>query len=345
MEAREEWRRKLADRMEARRWLPVRRVAQYLLVVVVAVGVNFLLPRAMPGGPLKAIAGQDARQLSEPARQELLAEYGLDQPLHRQLGDYLADVAHGDLGRSLRDKRCVTTRVAERLPWTLLLMGTSLVVTVVVGVLFGVLAGAARGSGGGTGSLILFVALDSMPPFWIGMLLILGFSVHWHLFPAFGAVALPSAAADGTQVFEIARRLVLPSATLVLAGVGQTYLLVRYSMLSVMGSQYILMARARGLAPGRVLFRHAFPNAVLPVHTHFMLELGWLLGGAVVVETVFSYPGVGRLLFEAVLARDYPLMQGAFLLLTLTIIGMNLLADLTYPLLDPRVRRPAAQTA
>lgn len=326
-------------------WQLSRRVAQYVLVVVVAVAINFLLPRAMPGGPLRAIAGQDARLLSEQARQELLAEYGLDRPLHAQIGDYVADLATGDLGRSLGDKRPVTTRIGERLPWTLLLMGTSLVLTAVVGVVFGVLAGAARRGGGGTGSLIVFVALDSMPPFWIGMLLILAFSVHLNLFPTFGAVALPSAGAGGVQAVEVARRLVLPATTLLLAGVGQTYLLVRYSMLSVMGSQYMVMARARGLTPGRILFRHAFPNAVLPVHTHFMLELGWLLGGAVVVETVFSYPGLGRLLFEAVLARDYPLLQGAFLLLTLTIIGMNLVADLTYPLLDPRVRRPTAKAA
>ncbi|MGH9182253.1 MAG: ABC transporter permease [Acidimicrobiales bacterium] len=321
-----------------------RRAAQYVLVVMVALSINFTLPRAMPGGPLRAIAGEEARLLSPEARQELLARYGLDRPLTTQLADYLRSVATGDLGRSLNDKRPVTTRILERLPWTLLLMGASLVVIVVVGVAFGVLSGAARTSRGGLGSLVAFLALDAMPPFWIGMLLILAFSVHLHLLPAFGAVVLDPDARGAAWLFEVARRLALPVTTLVLAGVGQTYLLVRYSMLSVMGSGYVLMARAKGLSGGRILFRHALPNAVLPVHTHVMLELGWLLGGAVVVETVFSYPGLGRMLFEAVLARDYPLLQGAFLLLTLTIIGMNLLADLTYPLLDPRVRRETATT-
>lgn len=308
-------------------------------MLAVALSVNFGLPRAMPGGPIRAIAGEDARFLPEESRRRILAEYGLDRPLHVQLGDYLAGVATGDLGQSLADKRPVTTRILERLPWTLLLMGTSLLIISVTGIFFGLLAGAGRERNRGAGGLATFLALDAMPPFWIGMLLLLAFSVHLNLFPTFGATSLSPDLDTAGRLLAIGRRLVLPAATLVLAGVGHTYLLVRYSMLNVMGQGYIRMARAKGIGPDRILFRHALPNAVLPVYTHLMMELGWLIGGAVVVETVFSYPGLGRLLFEAVLARDYPVMQGAFLLLTVSIIAMNLLADVTYPLLDPRVRR------
>lgn len=314
-------------------------------MLAVAIGVNFALPRAMPGGPIRAIAGADARALPEESRERILAEYGLDRPLVVQFGDYAAGVLTGDLGRSLADKRPVTTRILERLPWTLLLMGTSLLVTSLVGIFFGLLAGAGRERSRGAGGLAVFLALDAMPPFWIGMLLLLAFGVHLQLFPTFGASSLAPDLDTAGRLLAVGRRLVLPATTLVLAGIGHTYLLVRYSMLTVMGRGYIRMARAKGIGPDRVLFRHALPNAVLPVYTHLMLELGWLIGGAVVVETVFSYPGLGRLLFQAVLARDFPLMQGAFLLLTVSIIGMNLVADLTYPLLDPRVRRASGGAA
>ena len=177
------------------------------------------------------------------------------------------------------------------------------------------------------------LALDALPPFWFGMLLILGFGVGLGWFPTFGATSI----IGGGGFWDVAHHLVLPVATLVVTGLGQTYLVTRSSLLGVMGSTHLAHSRVRGL-PERRLRGHALRAAALPIHTLVLLEVGWLISGSVVVETVFAYPGLGRTVFEAVQARDYPLLQGAFLLLTLTVIGANLIADLTYPLIDPRVR-------
>jgi peptide/nickel transport system permease protein len=322
-----------------------RRGGQYLLVGLLALALNFALPRAMPGSPLSTLGGEDVGLLGAGSRAELLAQYGLDRPLHVQFTTYLADVARGDLGRSFARQRPVSELIAERLPWTLLLVGGSLVATTVLGVALGTMAGARRQRRRDTGTLSMFLALDALPSFWLGMLLILLFGVTLGWLPTFGAAPLRGAEGLGAQVVAGARHLALPLATLVVTGVGQTYLIVRYSMLSVLGSDHLFHARARGLPRRRIIVRHALRNAALPVHTLLLLEVGWLVGGAVVVETVFAYPGLGRLVFEAVQARDFPVLQGAFLVLTATVIAMNALADLTYPLLDPRLRRPAAEVA
>lgn len=318
------------------------RVGQYLLVLLVAVALNFALPRALPGSPLATLAGEQVSDLSAEARRELLAQYGLDRPLGVQFRDYLVGFSQGDLGRSLRSGRTVQGEILERLPWTLLLLGSGLVLSTVLGVFLGMRGGAARERRRDTPSLTFFLALDAMPPFWVGMLLILLFGVWLGVLPTFGATSLRSDLGAAAATWQAIRHLVLPLVTVVIAELGQIYLITRYAMLSVMGQEYMLMARAKGLPRRLLLRRHAFRNACLPVHTLVMIELGQLLGGQVVIETVFAYPGLGRLLFESVLARDFPVLQGTFLVLTVTVIGMNLLADLTYPLLDPRVRRAAA---
>lgn len=312
------------------------RGGQYLLVLAVALVLNFALPRFMPGGPLALLGGEDVARLGVEAQQELLAAHGLDRPLPAQFLSYVAGVLTGDLGTSFADHRPVTQRIGERLPWTLLLVGSSIVVTTLVGVALGALAAARRERRRDTARLVTVLALDAAPPFWVGMLLVLAFGVQLGWLPTFGARS------GSGGILDIARHLVLPLVTLSLGGLAQTYLVTRSSMLSTLGSDHLLLARAKGLPRTRVLVHHGLRSALLPVHTLVLLELGWLVGGAVVVETVFSYPGVGQLMFEAVLARDYPVMQGAFLVLTLTVVGANAVADLTYPLVDPRVRRAAA---
>lgn len=321
------------------------RVGQYLLVVALALAINFVIPRAMPGSPLATIAGEEVGELSGAQRAQILEQYGLDQPLPVQFGRYIAEVATGDLGESFRDSRPVSSKIWERLPWTLLLVGSGLVITTVLGVIMGIRSGAVRERTRDTKTLAVFLTMDAMPPFWVGMLLILVFGVWLGVLPTFGARTLGVQGGFITTLLQIARHLALPLVTLVVAGLGQTYLITRYAMLSVMGQEYMLLARAKGLPRRLLLRRHAFRNAALPVHTLVMLEIGTVLSGAVVIETVFAYPGLGRLLFEAVLARDFPVLQGTFLILTISVIGMNFLADVTYPLLDPRVRRPAAEAA
>ena len=260
-----------------------------------------------------------------------------------QYGRYWARLASGDLGTSVRTGRPVAAVLLGRLPWTLVLMVTAAVVAAVLAVIAGAVAARRRGrklDAGLTGT-VLFV--DSMPSFWTGMVLLAVFAVQLGWFPSFGAVPLDSAWPDPAWLIEVGRRLVLPVTAVVLATVGPTFLLARAAMVSALESPFVLLAEATGLSPRRILYRHALRNALLPVFTNLTVTLGTVVSGVVIVETVFSYPGLGRQIYEAVLSRDYLLLQGAFTLVTFTVVGVNLLADAVYPRLDPRLRmgRPA----
>ena len=319
-------------------WYLARHLAQYALVLAVALTINFALPRLAPGDPLDYLLGQEAQRITPEQRQKVLAQFGLDRSVAEQYQVYISGIARGDLGTSVRFGRPVTQVLVERLPWTVALVGTAIVLATLIGALTGMLAARHRGASMDIGTLALFMFLDAIPAFWLGMLLVVIFSVELRWFPIFGAI--PVSSSNGPEwLAEVFRRLVLPVVTLTAGSIGGTYLVARASMLSVLGEDYILMAEAKGLSERRIVFHHALRNAILPVVTLTMLNVGTLLGGATVVETVFSYPGLGRLVYESVLARDYPLLQGAFLLLAVGVIGSNLLADLIYPLLDPRIRR------
>ncbi len=318
--------------------------SQYALVLLFGMTINFVLPRLMPGDPIVLLAGEEAARLSPQQRQALLAEFDLDQPLPIQYARYLQKLAHGDLGYSYVKHRPIAEMIAERLLWTLLLTGTSLALATLIGVALGALAAWKRGGRRDLGLLGILIFLDSLPSFWVGMMLIALFAVRVPLFPAFGAVT-PWAKLTGWEyAADVARHLVLPLVTLTLVSVPNIFLTTRYAMLSVMGQEFITVARAKGLAERWILFRHALRNALLPVATVFTLGLGFAFGGATVIETVFSYPGIGRLIFEAMSGRDYPVVQAAFLMITVTVVAANILADLLYPLLDPRVRRDGSAT-
>lgn len=314
------------------------RFGQYLLVLLVAVAINFFLPRAMPGSPLQFLAGDEVATLTPEQRAAILERAGLDQPLPVQFVRYLGQIARGDLGYSYQENRPVLGILLERLPWTLLLTGTALLLSSLFGVIVGALAAWRRGGALDNTSLAGSIALDAVPTFWLGMMLVAIFAVQWQVFPVFGARTAWASYQGWQAVGDVLRHLVLPATTLTIASLSGTYLVMRYAMLGVLGEDYIRTARAKGVSERQVLYKHALRNAMLPVFTVFMLNLGALVGGAAVIETVFSYPGVGRLLFESATNRDYPLLQGAFLLVTLSVLFFNLLADLLYPLVDPRVR-------
>ncbi|HEV8339745.1 MAG TPA: ABC transporter permease [bacterium] len=314
---------------------------QYALVLLFAITLNFLLPRMMPGSPLVFLAGEDVSFLTEEQRGALVNSLGLDRPLWAQYGRYLFQLARGDLGHSFQKARPITEIIGERLPWTLLLVGLSLLIATLVGIAWGALAAWRRGTMMDIGSLGLSMFFESTPSFWLGMIFIALFAAGLGWFPIFGAVT-PGAVLHGwAHVSNVAWHLVLPLATLTLITIPGMFLIMRYSMLTVLGEQYIATARAKGVEERRVLFRHAIRNALLPVATVFMLNVGFIVSGATVIETVFSYPGVGRLLYEAVLNRDYPVIQATFFIITISVIVANILADLLYPLIDPRVRRGA----
>lgn len=315
------------------------RGAQYLLVLALTIALNFFLPRMMPGSPLVFLAGEDVGFLAPEQRAQLYALYGLDQPQWKQFLTYVANLARGQLGYSFQRGRPIAAIIGERLPWTLLLVGISLGLATLAGATLGAVAAWRRGSAVDLGTLGVAMFFESVPSFWLGMIFIAVFAAGLGWFPIFGAATAGMPYTGLAMLLDRARHLVLPLATLTLITIPTTYLIMRYSMLSVLGEQYIATARSKGVAERLVLRRHAMRNALLPVATVFMLNLGFIVGGATVVETVFSYPGVGRLLYEAVLNRDYPVIQGTFFILTVSVIAANILADLLYPLIDPRVRR------
>lgn len=319
------------------------RVSQYALVLWVAVTLNFLLPHAAPGEPVEYLYTGGAESLTAEQLAQLRASYGLDRPLLEQYGTFWAGLARGDLGLSVEYNRPVAEVLFERVPWTLALVWIGTLGSMVLGVLLGAIAAWRRGNRSEGGLVAGVLALDAMPSFWIGMILIAVFSVELGWFPSFGAASIT---ADGAAWFaEAAQRMVLPAATITLAAVGAFFLLARASMVSVLDEPFVRLARAKGLSERRVALRHVLRNALLPVYTNLTVAVGTLLSWVVVVETVFAYPGLGRLMYEAVTVRDYPLLQGGFLLITVGIVALNLLADLTYPLLDPRVRRGARRLA
>ena len=314
------------------------RAFQYVFVLVVAITINFFLPRLMPGNPLALLAGVEVGLLTPEERAEIVEDAGLDKPLYQQYFSYWGDILRGDFGFSYRENRPITDMLFERLPWTLLLTGASLILSAIVGIIVGAVAAWKRASALDVTSLWSMITLNSVPSFWLGMLLISFVSVNWGLLPSFGAETPASTYEGWDRVVDIARHAILPILTLSVLSVPGVYLVMRYTMLGVLGEDFIRTARAKGMSESRVLLRHVIPNALAPVVTILALRLGFAFGGTVVIETVFSYPGLGRLIFEAVSGRDYPVMQAAFLLITVTVILSNLLADFLYPLLDPRTR-------
>ena len=314
------------------------RFLQYLIVFIVAVTLNFLLPRFMPGNPLALIAGVDVGLLSPEQRAQVIAGSGLDQPLITQYLNYWVDLFRFDFGFSFRQNRPIIDMIAERLPWTLLLTGASLAVSAVIGIVLGAASAWRRGRPTDVGLLSFMIALESLPSFWLGMLMVSVFAVQLGWLPSFGAIT-PAGRLEGSDaVLDVVSHAVLPVVTLSALSIPGIYLTMRYSMLSVLGEDFIRTARAKGASERRVLFRHVARNALAPVVTVLALRLGYAFGGTVVIETVFSYPGLGRLVFESVSGRDYPVMQATFLVFTVAVLLANLLADLVYPLLDPRTR-------
>jgi peptide/nickel transport system permease protein len=319
----------------------VGKIGQYLLVLWIAITLNFLLPRMMPGNPLALIAGEDINRLSAEQRAALIAQIGLDQPLAVQYIRYLQNSLQGDFGYSYQWNQPVLTLIGTRLPWTLLLAGSGLLLSTVIGVALGALAAWRRGGRRDVGTMVFFLFLESLPAFWVGMLLVALFAVRWPIFPTFGATTPWLSLSGWAYVADVLHHLVLPLATLTIVSVSGTFIVARSAMMAVLGEEFITVARAKGLAERQVLFRHALRNALLPIATIFTLNLAFAFSGATVIETVFSYPGVGRLIFEAVLSRDYPVLQAAFMMITVLVVIANIMTDAIYPLLDPRVRSHA----
>jgi peptide/nickel transport system permease protein len=317
-----------------------RRAFEFFLTFFLAISINFFLPRLVPGDPIKLIAGDAAPQLGKERIAALRAQYGLDKPLSEQYMIYLKQLAHGDLGMSYRYSggKTVVEVLIENFRWTLLLVGVSLVLALFLGSALGIWSATRHGDSIDFGLLSGVYILRAIPPFWLAMLLIPIFAIQYHYLPAGDSYSIPRL--EGWQnVKDVVRHALMPILVLILAYLPTAYVIMRAAMFGILESNYIRTARAKGLPNRWVVLKHGLRNALLPVITSFMVDFGQLLGGVTVIEAVFNYRGIGNMMFEAIKSRDYPLLQGGFLLFTITILVLNILTEMMYPLLDPRLRR------
>ncbi|TPV50120.1 ABC transporter permease [Pseudarthrobacter phenanthrenivorans] len=319
----------------------LRRLGFYLIAFWASITLNFLLPRFMPGDPVSRMFARSQDRMQPEQIEALRRLLGVDKrPLWEQYVDYLHNIFTGQMGVSIsRFPAPVTEVIASQIGWTLLLGGTALVIAAVVGNLLGILAAWRRGGAVDSGLPPVLVFIGSFPYFWLAMGALYLFGVVLGWFP------IRHAFTDGLQpgftwefIGDVGAHLVLPALTIVLVSIGGWMLGMRNTMIATNSEDYITMAEAKGLRPGRIMLRYAARNAMLPSVTSFGMGLGFVVGGALLTEVVFAYPGVGYQLLNAVQGLDYPLMQGLFLTITAAVLLANFLVDILYVRLDPRVR-------
>jgi len=323
----------------------LRRTAFYAFTAWAAITINFFLPRMMKGDPVSAYLQKNQGRISPEAIDSLRTLFGLDsnKSLLEQYIDYWQLLFSGDLGRSFsKGLAPVTDVIGSAIPWTVGLVGIATVISFVVGTSIGAFIGWRRGSRA-DGIVPVATFFSTVPYFWMGLIAIAIFSTTLGWFPASHAYD------KGTQpsfTLEFAGQVIqhgfLPALTLVIGSLGGWILGMRNMMITVLDEDYVTVAQAKGLKPSRVLVNYAARNASLPQLSSFAMSLGFIVGGTLVMELVFSYPGAGKLLLDATTAKDYPLMQGLFLVITLTVLVANILADVAYAILDPRTRQMEA---
>ncbi|MDQ2676724.1 MAG: ABC transporter permease [Actinomycetota bacterium] len=318
-----------------RRWLAGKVGAAVLTLIFVLI-FNFFLFRIM-GDPTTQLARLPNASPEE--IEKLRADYGIDKPITSQFADYLGDTATLDLGISQRSREPVWDEILRALPWTLLLVGTGTLLATLLGAWLGVFAATRRGQKADTRSLNFSLFTYSAPEYWIGIILIMVFAVWIPILPA-GQQVTPGIEFSGflAEALDVAEHLILPATAMTLMLLGQYFLIMRSSMVDVLTEDFITVKRATGLPWHRVVRSHAVPNALLPLVTLAALQFGAVAGGAITIETIFSWPGLGELSYNAINDKDFPVLQGTFLIFSVGIIVANLLADCLYFFLDPRVQ-------
>jgi peptide/nickel transport system permease protein len=321
------------------------RVVFYLFTAWAAITINFVLPRMMKGDPVSAYMQKQAGRITPEAEQALRILFGLDKDksLGQQYIEYWQLLLSGDLGRSFSNGLApVGEVIASALPWTLGLVGIATILSFTLGTATGAIIGWRRGSRADA-IIPITTFFSTVPYFWLGLIAIAVFSSILGWFPAshaYGKGSSPEFTLD--FIGQVVAHGALPAITIVIASLGGWILGMRNMMLTVLDEDYITVAQAKGMPNGRVLWRYAARNAMLPQLSSFALSIGFIVGGTIVMEMVFSYPGVGKLLLDATTAKDYPLMQGLFLIITLAVLCANIIADMAYAILDPRTRQMEA---
>ncbi|MGH9278933.1 MAG: ABC transporter permease [Acidimicrobiales bacterium] len=320
-------------------WVPV---LAYLVTVFVLVTFNFALPRLIPGSPIDAMFASGSPDFVDDAqaREQLAEYYGLDKPVLEQYVDYLGGLVRGDLGTSIDTNQPVSKELWPRIGWSLLLIGASTIVAVLIALPLGIHSGWRRGRRSDRAMLGFFISVQNVPIYVLGFVAVVVLSAKLGIFPLFGASTANNDYDGIRQVLDVAWHLALPA---LLMGffdfAAYEYLVMRSSMVGELGSDYLLGGRAKGLRERRLKYGYAGRNALLPVVTVVGLQFGLAIATIVFVERIFVYPGVGGYMFGAIGQRDYPAIQGAFLVLTVAVVTTNLIVDLLYRRLDPRVSR------
>lgn len=312
------------------------RFAKAIVVLLGIVVLNFCLIHAAPGDPAAVMAGE-AGAADEIFLQQLREKFGLDQPFHVQLWNYVSGVLQLDLGYSYRQEAPVLDLILDRLPATLLLTGSAFFISIGLGILAGAMAAVRVGSWADTAITTLALLFYATPLFWVALMGILLFSVQLGWLPAFGMETVGGGYTGFARWLDIAHHLILPALTLGLFFTAIYTRMARASMLETSGEDFVKTARAKGLTEGKITRRHVMRNAMLPVVTLAGLQAGQIVGGAVLTETVFAWPGIGRLMFDALLQRDYNLLLGVFLISSAMVLLFNLITDLIYLIVDPRI--------
>ena len=316
----------------------LRKLGFSLVTVIIVVVINFVLFRILPGDPVRAVIGRNVR-ISPEIQQALRVQFGLDKPVFPdQFLATLGQWARGNLGISWSQRQPVQNILVAKLWNTLLLIGLGQIFSIILGVVLGLLAGWKRKTPIDVGALTFSLIAWATPTFWLGIIL-LAVGSTWLGLPTGGIVSPANVTKPlYTVIPDVAYHLILPTLTLTILYLGEYMLIMRSSVLEVLSEDYILTAKAKGLSNWQVLMRHALKNAMLPIVTLIALNLGFTVSGAIYIEAVFSYDGLGKLFQDALTKQDYPLLQGAFLLLAVSVILANMIADILYTYLDPRVK-------
>jgi peptide/nickel transport system permease protein len=315
----------------------IRRILEAIPLLFAVIIINFTLIHIAPGDPISYFLGENV--VADPAYMALIRKtFGLDQPLYVQLFLYIWSMIRGDLGFSFIRLKPVLSVIVERVPATLLLMLTGLIFSSIFGILLGVASSRKPHSLGDYAITIGSLSGYSIPTFWLGQMLLLGFGLYLHWFPIGGITSVTEEFVSLEYVRDVLWHLTLPAITLGVWYLALITRLTRSSMLEVLRLNFIVTARAKGLVERKVFYKHALKNALLPVITVIGLNFGMMFGGAVLTETVFGWPGLGRLMLDSTMSRDYPTLMGLFIFVSFAVIATNLVTDIVYCVLDPRIR-------
>ncbi len=314
-----------------------KRIIHYFIILAAVVVMNFFLPRLLPGTPLKTLAGENPGDLTAAQKMGILDAYHLNDPLMDQFGYYLRDLVTLNWGNSFSKRQPIAGLIWSRLGWTLLLAGSSMVLSTLIGTGLGAWSAFRRKKKKDLPLILTTTVVSSLPTFWIAVILLAIFGVKLGWFPIYGAYSMWESYTGISRVLDILHHLFLPLFTMVVTSLMGFFTTSRNSVLQIVNEDYVRLAKMRGIPQKRITVWYVMRNTLVPVFTLFMMDVGYLLSGSVLIETVFAYPGLGTLMQEAVKARDYPLIQYTFLLASVVTILALLLADILYSRIDPRL--------